>query len=217
MTNTPILIGRLLSTRRRQRLQYLLAEGGHLQQRDAVNLLEPAQLPEMARWSLALLIVSLVVFISLDVVARSRQPAGAAPVSSLTPVTVVLLIVANIVAYILMVPLHEALHAAVIVALGGRPSFGLQLPLAAYCTAPGQLFTRGGYIAVAIAPLLVLTILGVLAIWAFPYIAALFILGLAGNVSGAVGDLVAVIHVYRLPPTVLIADTQTGFIAYEVV
>ncbi len=216
MTNSPILIDRFLSARRRHQLQTLLAEGGHLQQCDEVNLLEPAQLPEMARWSLVLLASSLVVFIALDVAARSWHATGAAFVPGPTLVQVVALILANIVAYILMVPLHEAVHAAVILTLGGRPSFGLKLPLAAYCTAVGQLFTRNGYIAVAIAPLLVLSILGIFALLAFPSIAALAILGLAGNFAGAVGDLVAVLRVNRLPATVLIADTETGFIAYEV-
>jgi len=194
-------------------LEQALAEGGHLQQCEQVDLLALERIPELARWSLALLVLSLVGFISLDIVAMSRQPTGVL----ITFVTLIILILANMLAYAVMIPLHEAVHAAVILTLGGKPRFGLKLPLAAYCTAPGQLFTRAGYIAVAIAPLMVLSILGIALVWLAPTAGAFIILGLAGNVAGAVGDLVAIGYTYRLPATVLIADTETGFIAYDVV
>ncbi len=125
------------------------------------------------------------------------------------------LVLANAAAYIVMVPVHEALHAATIVALGGWPRFGLKLPFAAYCTAPGQLFTRDGYTAVALAPLVIISAAGAVLTWLSPDAAAYVLFGLAGNVSGAVGDLDTVARLRRRPRTTLVADTETGYIAYE--
>ncbi len=101
-----------------------------------------------------------------------------------------------------------------ILALGGAPRFGLKLPLAAYCTAPGQLFTTRGYTVIALAPLVVLTLVGVVVTWLSPDAGALLWLAFVGNVSGAAGDLEAVSQLRRMPEAQLIADTATGFIAY---
>src|SRR5262249_40614383 len=127
------------------------------------------------------------------------------------------LIAANLASYAAILPLHEAVHAAVILALGGRPRFGLKLPFAAFCTAPNQLFTRNGYVAIALAPLVVLSVAGAVIIWLAPSLGASIIFGLAGNVSGAVGDLASVWHLRRLPSSVLVADTESGYTAYTVV
>jgi hypothetical protein len=126
------------------------------------------------------------------------------------------LIAGNLLLYAVVLPVHEAVHAAVILGLGGRPRFGVKLPWALYCTAPGQLFTRGGYTAVALAPLLALTLAGGAATWLDPQAGAYLLLALAGNVSGAAGDLVAAWEMRRLPHDALIADTATGFEAYRV-
>ncbi|MGZ3585295.1 MAG: DUF3267 domain-containing protein, partial [Ktedonobacterales bacterium] len=69
---------------------------------------------------------------------------------------------------------------------------------------------------VALAPLVALTAAGIVATWLAPHVGAYLVLGLAGNVSGAVGDLVAVARLRGLPSRVLIADTQVGYTAYQV-
>ena len=124
------------------------------------------------------------------------------------------LLALNMVAYVVMLPLHEGVHAAMILVLGGRPRFGLKLPFAAFCTAPGQIFVRNGYLAVALAPLTVLTVVGAVATWIWPGLGACIVLGLAGNVSGAVGDLASSARLLRLPVTTLVTDTDTGYVAY---
>ena len=206
------LIVRLLSAGERRRLTEALA-AGRLRQREHIDILSQERLPQLAMWSLVLLILSGFAFIVLAIVAASTRGEAVINVSVLT---VVLLVALNVLAYVVMIPLHEAVHAAIILALGGRPTFGLKWPLAAYCTAPGQLFTRNGYIVVAIAPLIVLSVIGVVILWFAPEAGICLIFGLAGNVSGAVGDLAVVGRVRRLPKTLLILDTETGYIAYEV-
>jgi hypothetical protein len=212
-THAPFrLIARLLSASERKRLTQALA-AGRLRQREQIDILSQERLPQLAMWSLVLLILSGCAFVVFGMIAASLHRETLINVSALT---VVLLIALNVLAYVVMIPLHEAVHAAVILALGGRPTFGLKWPLAAYCTAPGQLFTRNGYIAVAIAPLIVLSLVGVVILWFAPEAGICLIFGLAGNVSGAVGDLAVVKRMRRLPKSLLILDTETGYIAYEV-
>lgn len=210
------LLSRFLRQSDRRRLVAGLAEG-RLAPLEQLDLLSPESLPELARSSLLLLLGSLVFFIALDIAARfAWQSRSSAPPFQLDWLVFVALVIANLAAYVVVLPVHEALHAAAILALGGSPRFGLRLPLALYCTAPGQLFTRNGYLVVAGAPLVVITVVGIVATIFAPTGAAFVILGLAGNVSGAVGDLVTMRRLRRLPHTTVLADTETGYIAYAV-
>jgi len=67
---------------------------------------------------------------------------------------------------------------------------------------------------VALAPLIVLTVVGAVSTWLWPGLGACIVLGLAGNVSGAVGDLASSVRLLRLPATALVTDTDTGYVAY---
>lgn len=218
VTRTPgrfRLVSRFASPRRRARVRSALAGGG-LREVARTDALAPEKLTALARQSLVLLLASGAGYVALNVAARSAQ--GAAPLLGDGPLWLrgVALVAANVVGYVAILPIHEAVHAAVIAALGGRPRFGHKLPLALYCTAPEQLFTRRGYAAVALAPLLVLSAAAIAAVWLSPDLGACLTLAFAGNVSGAVGDLDAYANLRRLPPDVLVADTATGFIAYAV-
>ena len=68
--------------------------------------------------------------------------------------------------------------------------------------------------AVALAPLVVLTVVGVVITALWPQWATWLWFGFAGNISGAVGDLVTASEVRRLPSGALIADDETGYTAY---
>jgi hypothetical protein len=207
------LVTRLLAPAIRKRLEAAIHAGG-LRRVDEVDLLAPERLPTVAQRSLALLITSGAGFLAVELAARAAHQSG--PLLGDGPVFLRIagLIAANAAAYAVMVPLHEAVHAGVILALGGRPRFGLKLPFAAYCTAPGQVFVRSGYMAVALAPLVVLSAAGAVATWLAPDLGACILFGLAGNVAGAVGDLEAVSRLRHLAPHALIADTPTGYTAY---
>lgn len=208
------LVARLLSAGARQRLATAIREG-QLREVDHIDLLAEEGLPELARRGFRLLAAATAGFVGLDIVAHIAHRSGPLPGDGLPVLQIGAVIVGNIAGYLIMIPVHEALHAMTILALGGRPRFGLKLPIAAYCSAPGQLFTRDGYIVVALTPLVGLTVAGILATWLAPHVGAYLILGLAGNVSGAVGDLVAVERLRRLPLRALIADTEIGYTAYH--
>jgi hypothetical protein len=206
------LATRLLAPAVRKRLEAAI-RAGRLRQVDEVDLLAPERLPAVARRSLALLLASGAGFVALGLAARVAHHPGPLLGGGPALLRIAGFLAANAAAYVVMVPLHEGVHAGVILVLGGRPRFGLKLPFAAYCTAPGQLFVRNGYIAVALAPLVVLSAAGAVATWLAPDLGACLLFGLAGNVAGAVGDLEAASRLRRLAPHTLIADTETGYTA----
>ena len=208
------IVARALPANERVRLEEA-ARSGRLREIARTDLLAPEALPRLAGQSLLLLLASGAAFGVLNAIARSAGQGGPLLPSVSPQVRAAVIVGANVVAYVAILPIHEAIHAAVILALGGRPIFGLRLPLAAYTTAPGQLFTRDGYRVIALAPLVALTAAGVVLTWLAPNRGVLLLFGFAGNVAGAVGDLAAVSQLRGLPQSALIEDTATGFVAYE--
>jgi hypothetical protein len=204
---------RVRGEQRRQMEQ--AARAGRLSPVAASDVLATEALPRLAMQSLWLFVTSAAVYALLIGLARGWGHAGQLLGQGPVLLRVGIVIAVNIVGYVLMIPLHEAAHALVILALGGRPRFGLKLPFAAYCTAPNQLFLRDGYIAVALAPLVALSGLALVVAALAPNIAAGLLLAVAGNVSGAVGDLEVVRGIRKQPHDTLIADTETGYIAYR--
>lgn len=209
------IISLALRGARRRTLQSAVREG-RLTRVAASDVLAVESLPRLAAQSLWLLVGSAAVYALIIGLARDWRHVGQLLGDGPVLLRLGLLVVVNIVGYIMMIPLHEAVHALVILALGGRPRFGLKLPLAAYCTAPNQLFLRGGYLTVALAPLVGLSALALVVAALWPNLAAWLLLAVAGNVSGAVGDLEVARIIWRLPKDILIADTETGYIAYRV-
>lgn len=206
------VVSRLVS-RDRKAATHVALRAGNARELERVDLLAPDRLNSLAVQGMWLLVGSGAVFAGLDIAARIARHAGPLLGSGSPWLRALALFVANVAGYALVLPLHEGVHALVILALGGRPRFGLKLPLAAYCTAPDQLFTRNGYLVIALAPLAVLSVAGAVLTWAVPDAGACVLLGLAGNVSGAVADLATAARLRRLPADALILDTETGFVA----
>lgn len=208
------IVSLLLRGARRREMQTAVSEG-KLVRIASSDVLTPEGLPRLATQSVWLFAISAALYALLIGVARQWDHTG--QLLGVGPVILRLgaLAVVNIAGYLVMIPLHEAVHALVILALGGRPRFGLKLPLAAYCTAPNQLFLRDGYLTIALAPLVSLTALTVVIALLAPNVAAGLLLFMAGNVSGAVGDIEVARAVRLHPADTLIADTETGYIAYR--
>jgi hypothetical protein len=209
------IVSLLLRGARRREMQRAVREG-RLTQIAASDVLAAESLPQLAIQSLWLLVGSAAAYALVIGLARQWHHSGQLLGDGPVILRLGLLALVNIIGYLLMIPLHEAAHALVILALGGRPRFGLKLPLAAYCTAPNQLFLRRGYLTVALAPLIGLSALAVVVALLAPDVAAWLLLAFAGNVSGAVGDLAVTRAIARLPHDTLIADTETGYIAFRV-
>ena len=114
--------------------------------------------------------------------------------------------------------LHELVHAAAFLALGGRPRFGARLRTrlgpVLYVAAPGYRLRRGAYLAAALAPAAGLTA----ALWAVLALApeggALAAFAFAAaclNAAGSAGDAAMALAALRQPAGLRFEDTGDGF------
>ncbi len=199
---------------RRRRLAQQAVNDGRVKLLLSWDALAPERVYTLARLSLYLFLVGLAFFPGLNLLAYRLETGRAS--GSVSWGLIFLLIGANIVSYLLVLALHEGLHGVVFALLGGRPVFGTKLPVALYCGAPNQLFTRSAYLAVGLAPLVLISLAGIALILLAPGFAPFVQLALIGNFSGAAGDLWAARVLLRQPPTVLAQDTASGFEVYEI-
>src|SRR5258705_5296342 len=189
-------------------------DAGQLRKREELELLEPEQLRPLAKLSLQMLVIGAVFFVVLNYAAYFWQRHTLA--LHITGWGVLLWLVINVVGYFLILPIHEVVHALAFILWGGKPYFGTKLPLALYCGAKNQLFHRNQYLVIGLAPLVVLTIAGIIFTLLNPVLASYTLFASLGNVSGAAGDVLTVARLLRLPKSVLVEDTEAGDRAWEV-
>lgn len=108
--------------------------------------------------------------------------------------------------------LHELIHALFIRLFTGEwATFGFK-GLYAYAAAPKWYIPRNLHIAVALAPLVILSLLGVLMIpWIAYELLPALLLALITNAAGAVGDMVTVGWLLRQPRSAYVNDYGDGF------
>ena len=195
--------------------QQAAIDAGHLRKRDELELLEePQQIRRVAVLSLLLFVISALFFIVLNIVAyaaRTHTTSG-----SVGAVAILLGLFINIVIYVLVMFLHEGIHALVFAFWGGRPYFGAKLPLALFCGAKNQIFRRNHYLVVGLAPLVVITVAGIIFTLLSPALAVYTLLGTIGNFSGAAGDLWVAQRLLLQPKDVLVEDTDAGYRVWEI-
>src|SRR5258707_12843230 len=109
----PRLVARLLSRTRRGHLEQAIA-AGRLREVERFDLRGVEGLRALARKSLWLLVAGGVAFASLNLAVRAVRHSGPLLGESSPAARALVLVLANVAAYIVMVPVHEALHAAVI-------------------------------------------------------------------------------------------------------
>ncbi|HPH94900.1 MAG TPA: DUF3267 domain-containing protein [Anaerolineaceae bacterium] len=112
-----------------------------------------------------------------------------------------------------MIVLHELVHGLTMTLFGAHPQYGfMPAQLMFYATAPGHAFTRRNYLYVALAPLVVLSLLSLVAILLVSGSAwVLFFITFATvNAAGAVGDLYITLKVLRYPAHAFIMDEKDG-------
>jgi hypothetical protein len=109
---------------------------------------------------------------------------------------------------LLMLPLHEWLHGVVIARCGHKPRYGIKL-FVLFATSDGALFRRNEFIQVALAPLVIITLVGgaiaLVAPMGFAYWIALAI---TLNAAGSIGDLWMTAIALRYDHTALIRDEE---------
>ena len=126
------------------------------------------------------------------------------------------LIADAIVALVLVMLIHELVHGVFFWRFAGqRPTFGIK-GLFPYAAAPsGVYFPRNQFLVVGIAPLVLLTLVGLLLMVIAPVvIVPILLLFVAFNVAGAAGDLVMVAWLLSYSPDTLMQDNGSGVIVY---
>ena len=111
----------------------------------------------------------------------------------------------------LVLVLHEGLHGAAGMLFGYRPIFGIQPPLV--FTTFKEKIARNHFVAIALAPLLILDAAFVTAFVLVPG-EIFWDLCFAVNTIGAVGDVWIVTRVLGHPPETVFQDTKSGVEAW---
>ena len=189
-------------------------DAGEMRKLEELELLESQQLRPLAKLSLQMLIIGAIFFFALNYAAYFWQTHTLA--LHITGGGVLLWLIINVIGYFLILPIHEVVHALAFLFWGGRPYFGTKLPLALYCGAKNQLFHRDQYLVIGLAPLVVLTIAGIIFTLINPVLASYTLFASLGNVSGAAGDVWTVARLLRHPKSVLVEDTAAGYRVWEV-
>ena len=123
--------------------------------------------------------------------------------------TVILILAVLIVAVVLM---HELVHGAVAALLGAKPAFGVG-PGFAYTTFLEPM-SKSSYLAVGLAPLVLLTAGAIGVALAWPALAGWMVVAATINASGAIGDLWMTWRIVRAPRGSMFYDLADGFAVY---
>jgi fumarate reductase subunit C len=127
----------------------------------------------------------------------------------------VIVIIANILALIISVALHEMVHGLLFWAYTRTPPvFGIDLTHA-YAAAPGWYLPRGQFLVVTLAPLIFLTLIGFIGIAFVPPLLSLpLIFAITANVAGAVGDVAVAVWLIFKSHRILIEDIGQSIYVY---
>ena len=130
-----------------------------------------------------------------------------------TPITILIAIL--IIVFTLL--FHESIHGIAVLMYGGKPRYGAGVAyymLPYLYTTTETIFLRNQFIVISIAPLIVISVIGVILMILFPSVAHWFLVPLTINAAGAVGDLWMAFSLLRYPKHVLLADDRTGTTIY---
>lgn len=120
-----------------------------------------------------------------------------------------------VVVFIVMVLLHEGFHGLFFwFFTGERPKFGYKL-LYAYAAAPDWYIPRNKYIWIGLAPLILVSIVGITIIpWLPSLLLPDLILLLTVNAAGSMGDAFIILVALSRPKDVLVQDLGDSFTIY---
>ena len=139
--------------------------------------------------------------------ARLHAPVGPGLSSTGDPPAAWVTVLAIVLAFVTILLLHELVHGAFFwLITRSRPRFGLQITYA-YAAAPDWYIPRNPYLVVGLAPLILITLAGVALLPLLPDVWVLpWVLALALNASGSVGDVYIIGWLLARPASVLVND-----------
>jgi hypothetical protein len=121
-----------------------------------------------------------------------------------------------VIALVLVMLIHELVHGVFYWRFTGKcPTLGIQ-GLGVYVAAPtGVYLPRNQYLVVGIAPLVLLTLVGLLLVIVVPVVVVpILILFVAFNAAGSAGDLLITARLLSYSPDTLMQDDGSGAIVY---
>jgi signal transduction histidine kinase len=195
--------------------QQVAIDAGLLSKRDELELLDPQNLRPLLTVSIVMLVIGTVFFVMLNIAAYIAQTHIVQ--GQIGGWGLLLWVGINIVAYIVVMFLHEGIHALAFIFWGGEPYFGAKLPVALYCGAKDQLFRRNHYLVVGLAPLVIISLAAIIFTLLSPVLASYTLFASIGNFSGAAGDVWSAMKICRHPASVLLEDTTSGYRVWEIV
>jgi hypothetical protein len=175
--------------------------------------------PKQLVWLNILALVAIVPFAALSFgwLALAGQVRGGADGSASINLLLVLLT-------LLVLPLHELVHGVFIRWAGHTPRYGakytqlgpLKLPYVLFATTDDGFFWRNQFIVIALAPVVLITLAGlllmsVLPLWLGYYVAVALVL----NGSGAVGDLWMTVVALRYAPDAVVRDEADSITVFK--
>ncbi len=115
------------------------------------------------------------------------------------------------------VTIHELVHGVFFwLFTKARPQFGIG-PGYAYAAAPDWYFPKRKYLVIGLAPLVVLTVFGLIAIMLAPMVwTHVLFMAVAFNAGGAISDMYVCTRIGFKSPNILVKDTGDGFEIYSV-
>ncbi len=125
-------------------------------------------------------------------------------------------ILAVVVVIALMIGLHEWIHGLAIRWVGYKPRYGINLAKGVFfATTDNGLFWRDQFLIVALAPLVIISVVGMILMIFTPDSLAYYIgLIVVMNAAGAIGDLWMAAVVWRYPPNTLVRDEADSIRIY---
>jgi hypothetical protein len=121
-----------------------------------------------------------------------------------------------VIALALVMLIHEVVHGLFYWQFSGkRPTVGIKW-MFVYVAAPSDVyFPRNQFLIVGLAPLVLLTLVGLLLMLIVPVVlVSIVILFVALNAAGAAGDLLMVARLLSYSPNTLMQDVDTGVVVY---
>ncbi len=107
--------------------------------------------------------------------------------------------------------IHEGLHGAALLLQGHRPKFGYESGYPYAAIQPGEFLTRRQYLAMALTPLTVMTLVGIALLLLLPAsLGQIILITLLLNTAACIGDLAVSARARRWPPNTLFAADSTG-------
>lgn len=114
----------------------------------------------------------------------------------------------GLIVIILVLPLHELLHGLFITRFGHKARYGFKMTVL-FATADGAFFRRNEFIQIALAPLVIISVIGLIMLLFLPARLAQWIaLGIIVNAAGAIGDMWMTAVALRFDSSALIQDQE---------